>query len=91
MATIATDESHGYKHLSDTFIHGRVKHRARQYVVGAIHTNTIEGFWSLFKRPIVGSFHKVSRKYLLLYIAEAQFRYNNRNNSDIFGEAIRGL
>jgi hypothetical protein len=49
-----------------------------------------EGFWSLFKRGIVGSYHKVSAKYLPLYIAEAQFRYNNRKNPDIFGAAIAG-
>jgi hypothetical protein len=53
--------------------------------------NTIEGFWSLFKRSIVGSYHKVSAKYLPLYIAQAQFRYNNRKNPDIFGTAIAGL
>jgi hypothetical protein len=41
-----------------------VKHSARQYVVGAVPTNTIEGFWSIFKRGIVGGFHKVSRKYM---------------------------
>ncbi len=70
--------------------HGHVKHSAVQYVVGTIHRNTIEGFWSLFKRSIVGSFHKVSAKHLPLYVAEAQFRYNNRLNPDIFGEAIRG-
>ncbi|MGD0762937.1 MAG: transposase, partial [Roseiarcus sp.] len=40
-----------------------VNHRAGQYVVGAIHTNTIEGFWSLIKRDMVGTFHKVSKKY----------------------------
>ena len=61
------------------------------YVIGAIHTNTIEGFWSLLKRAIVGTFHKVSRKYLPLYVAEFQFRYNNRINDDIFGTAIAGL
>ena len=60
-------------------------------MIGEIRTNTIEGFWSLFKRSIVGSFHKVSAKYLPLYIAEAQFRYNNRKNPDIFGAAIAGL
>jgi len=62
----------------------------KQYVVGAIHTNTIEGFWSIFKRGIVGTFHKVSAKYLPLYVAEFQFRYNNRLNDDIFGTAIKG-
>jgi len=52
--------------------------------------NTIEGFWSLMKRGIVGTYHKVSRKYLPLYIAEFQFRYNNRSNLNIFEDAISG-
>jgi transposase-like protein len=91
VSLLATDEHHGYKHLGETFPHGTVRHSRKQYVVGAIHTNTIEGFWSLFKRSIVGSFHQVSKKYLPLYIAEAQFRYNNRHNPDIFGLAIAGL
>jgi hypothetical protein len=65
-----------------------VKHSAKQYVVGAVHTNTIEGFWSIFKRGIVGSFHKVSAKYMPLYVAECQFRYNHRQSADIFSSAI---
>jgi transposase-like protein len=91
VSLLATDEHHAYANLIEHFPHGHVKHSAKQYVVGAIHTNTIEGFWSLFKRGIVGSFHKVSAKYLPLYIAEAQFRYNNRLNADIFGETVRGF
>jgi hypothetical protein len=55
-----------------------------------VHTNTIEGFWSIFKRGVVGTFPKVSAKYMPLYIAEFQFRYNNRLNADIFGTAIKG-
>ena len=70
--------------------HAVIDHSRKQYVVGAVHTNTIEGFWSIFKRGIVGSFHKVSEKYLPLYVAEFQFRYNNRQNPDIFGAAIAG-
>jgi hypothetical protein len=48
------------------------------------------GFWSLIKRGCVGTFHKASKKYLHLYVAEFQFRYNNRHNEDIFGTAIGG-
>lgn len=89
VSLLATDESRIYGGLTD-YSHQEVNHSARQYVVGAIHTNTIEGFWSIFKRGIVGSFHKVSRKYMPLYVAEFQFRYNNRFNTDIFGAAIKG-
>ena len=67
-----------------------VEHQAKQYVVGAVHTNTIEGFWSIFKRGVVGTFHKMSEKYMPLYVAEFQFRYNNRMNPDMFGTAIAG-
>jgi len=89
VSLLATDESLVYDHLTD-FNHGTVNHSARRYVVGAVHTNTIEGFWSIFKRGVVGTFHKVSRKYMPLYVAEFQFRYNNRGNADIFGTAISG-
>ena len=91
VSLLATDQSHAYDDLGKYgYAHGTVDHGAKQYVVGAIHTNTIEGFWSIFKRGIVGSFHKVSRKYMPLYVAEFQFRYNNRMNADIFGTAIEG-
>jgi len=56
----------------------------------AIHANIIAGPRRIFKRKIVGSFHKVSAKYMSLYIAECQFKYNNRFNDDIFGTAIEG-
>jgi hypothetical protein len=90
VSLLCTDQYTAYRDLGAEFPHGSVDHAKGQYVVGAIHTNTIEGFWSLVKRGVVGTFHKVSRKYLPLYVAEFQFRYNNRNNADIFGEAIRG-
>jgi hypothetical protein len=66
-----------------------VHHAAHHHVVGAVYTNTIEDFWTMFKRSIVGSY-KVSPKYLPLYVAECQFKYNNRFNDDIFGTAIEG-
>ncbi|MEJ0043894.1 MAG: IS1595 family transposase [Rhizomicrobium sp.] len=91
VSLLATDDHHAYAHMSDHFPHGSVTHSRKQYVMGAIHTNTIEGFWSILKRGIVGSYHKVSAKYLPLYVAEFQFRYNNRKNADIFGTAVSGF
>jgi len=89
VSLLATDEYPAYRKLGE-YPHKAVIHSAHQYVVGAVHTQTIEGFWSIFKRSIVGSYHKVSEKYLPLYIAECQFKYNNRDNADIFGVAIAG-
>jgi len=90
VSLLCTDQWVGYKHLNKDFPHATVDHARGQYVVGAVHTQTIEGFWSLIKRGMMGTFHKVSKKYLPLYVAEFQFRYNNRENEDIFGEAIKG-
>ena len=89
VSLLATDEQVVYRGLGE-YRHGAVMHSAEQYVVGAIHTQTIEGFWAIFKRSIVGSYHKVSKKYMPLYIAECQFKYNNRDNANIFGVAIAG-
>ncbi len=55
---------------------------------GAIICLSIDGFWSLIKRGIMGTFHRVSAKYLPLYVAEFEFRYNNRKNPDIFATAV---
>jgi transposase-like protein len=90
VSLLITDQWVGYKHLNKEYPHTTIDHAKGEYVVGAIHTNTIEGFWSLIKRGMVGTFHKVSKKYLPLYVAEFQFRYNNRENADIFGAAISG-
>jgi transposase-like protein len=86
---VATDESGLYAGLRRKgFKHGSVHHGAGEYVRGVVHTQTIDGFWSLLKRGILGTFHNVSAKYLPLYVAEFEFRYNNRNNPDIFGAAV---
>jgi transposase-like protein len=91
VSLLCTDQWTGYANLKKEYPqHASVDHRKEQYVVGAVHTQTIEGFWSLIKRGCVGTFHKVSKKYLHLYVAEFQFRYNNRHNADIFGTAIEG-
>ncbi|VTZ26406.1 transposase [Methylocella tundrae] len=90
VSLLCTDQFTGYRPLDKKYPHATVDHARGQYVIGAVHTQTIEGFWSILKRGMVGTFHKVSKKYLPLYVAEFQFRYNNRLNADIFGTAIKG-
>ena len=90
VSLLCADQYPGYNPLRADYPLATIDHARGQYVVGAVHTNTIEGFWSLVKRGVVGTFHKVSHKYLPLYVAEFQFRYNNRENADIFGTAIKG-
>ncbi|MGB7097980.1 MAG: IS1595 family transposase [Xanthobacteraceae bacterium] len=92
VSLLVTDQWIGYHGLRQVYgdRHQIIRHADHEYVVGAVHTNTIEGFWSIFKRGVVGTFHKVSAKYLPLYVAEFQFRYNNRSNPDMFGTAIAG-
>jgi hypothetical protein len=70
--------------------HQFVRHSAGEYVRGNVHTQNIESFWSLLKRGVIGTYHHVSKKYLPLYLNEFQFRFNNRNEADIFGKAIGG-
>ena len=88
VSLLVTDEWIGYNRVWKEHPSAVIRHTKGEYVVGAVHTNTIEGFWSLIKRGIVGTFHNVSSKYLPLYVAEFEYRYNNRNNPDIFGEAV---
>ena len=90
VSLLVTDEWVGCKRVGEEYPHEVTRHTHGQYVSGAIHTNTIEGFWSIFKRGIAGTFHHVSRKYLSLYVAEFEFRHNNRENCDISSTAIAG-
>lgn len=88
-SVIMTDEWAGYRKVSQKFAHGIVTHSTGNYVTGDIHTNTIEGFWSLFKRGIVGQYHQISAKHINKYLDEFCFRYNNRNNPMVFNDMIR--
>jgi transposase-like protein len=90
VSLVATDEWGGYRDLRYFYPHQVISHRTGEYVRGEVHTNNIESFWSLLKRGVIGTHHHISKKYLPLYLAEFQFRFNNRNNDDIFGEAIGG-
>jgi transposase-like protein len=76
---IYSDEYKSYDALGTMgFYHQRIRHSQRVYVSGDVHTNTIEGFWSLVKRGIDGVFHSVSRKHLQGYLNEYAWRYNQR-------------
>jgi transposase-like protein len=80
---IFTDEYKGYLNLKTFVEHATINHKY-QYVNGEIHTNTIEGFWALLKRGIMGQYHKVSIRHLNKYLAEFCFRYNNRKIETMF-------
>jgi transposase-like protein len=89
VSLLVSDTAGGYRFLNRSHPnHKMINHEAGQYVIGAIHTNTIEGFWSIFKRGVVGTFHKVSKKYLPLYVAEFQFRHNLRENQGGIFDAV---
>lgn len=81
-ADLHTDEWMGYKDVSRIYNHAMVKHNEGQYVKGRVHTNTIEGFWSLMKRGIIGIYHFTSKKHLQRYVDEFVFRYKTRHRTE---------
>ncbi|HEV3330164.1 MAG TPA: IS1595 family transposase [Bryobacteraceae bacterium] len=91
-AKMMTDESRLYANLQRKgFDHEIVIHSDKQWVRGDCHTQGIDGFWSLLKRGLIGSFHQVSHKHLGRYIAEFQFRFNRREDEEIFAAVVIGL
>lgn len=81
---LITDDYKGYIPFKSLLNHQTVNHSQKQYVNGNKHTNTIEGFWSLLKRGITGQYHHLSEKWLNKYIIEFCYKYNNRNNQNVF-------
>lgn len=69
--------------------HRTVNHSAGVYVDGDVHTNTVENAFSLLKRGIMGTWHQLSAKHLLAYLHEMSFRFNRRDNSELFLELLR--
>lgn len=91
-STVYTDEFPLYNSLHrHGYIHRRIQHNEKIYVVGDIHTNTIEGFWSLVKRGIGGVYHSVSAKHLQSYLNEYSFRYNHRDDEASMFQTMLGL
>lgn len=80
---VYTDEMLSYNQLPRLgYEHRRIHHASKVYVMGDIHTNTIDGFWSLVKRGISGVNHAMSSKYLPHYLNEYAFRYNRRDEEE---------
>lgn len=78
-AVIHTDEAAQYQHLARDFAgHDFVRHGAGEYGRGEVHTNTVEGYFSIFKRGMKGTYQHCAKKHLHRYLAEFDFRYNNR-------------
>ena len=78
-ATVYTDEAGQYRGLRHAFArHEHVRHTAGEYGRERIHTNTIEGYSSIFKRGMKGVYQHCSERHLHRYAAEFEFRYNNR-------------
>ena len=91
-AVIYTDEHGGYSTLSKKgYSHETVNHSKGKYVIGDIHTNTIEGFWSQMKRGIYGVYHHVSVKHLNSYCNKFSYKWNTRkmNDQDRFNGVLK--
>jgi transposase-like protein len=96
-ASVMTDEAGQYTHLNKDFAsHESVNHGAGEYGRGEVHTNTVEGFYSVFKRGMKGVYQHCSEAHLHRYVAEFDFRYNSRTRLGINDEAraeraLRGI
>ena len=88
-SVLITDEFPAYNRMGEWVPHETINHTLA-YVEGLIHTNTIEGFWSLVKRAIFGQHHHYSREHATAYIIEACFKYNTRNAASPFESFMRG-
>ena len=76
---LMTDGEGNYRILAPMFkSHESVNHSGGEYVRGDVHTNTVEGYFSILKRGIIGTFHHVSPQHLQRYVTEFDFRYNHR-------------
>ena len=84
-----TDEWAPYQGIADANTrHETVNHSIEEWVQGDVHTNTVEGIWSLLKRSIIGAYHKVSVKHLDAYLDELEWRFNNRDNPWLFRDTL---
>jgi transposase-like protein len=92
---IVTDEFNAYpgamKATGHTAKHKTIKHKSKVYVDGDIHTNTVESAFSLLKRGIIGTWHRISAKHLAAYLEEMTFRFNRRHSKTLFIDTLRHM
>jgi len=92
---IVTDEYNAYpaamRMINKTERHKTIKHKSKVYVDGDVYTNTVESAFSLLKRGIIGSWHKISAKHLESYLEEMEFRFNRRHSKDLFVDTLRHM
>jgi len=92
---LVTDDFAGYQYaVKDRpvgLVHNTVNHSKKEYVRGDIYTNTVESAFSLLKRGIIGTWHKVSAKHLQAYLDEMTFRFDRRKNHNLFLDTLRHM
>ena len=89
---IYTDENPAYAGIADgNTRHETVNHSQEEWVNGDVHTNGIESVWSLLKRSVIGTYHKISMKHLDAYLWELEHRFNNRKNEFLFRDTLLKL
>jgi len=92
---LMTDDHSAYrsaaKHLRQDRRHKTIRHKLKIYVKGDIHTNTVESAFSLLKRGVIGTWHRISAKHLQAYCTEMAFRFNRRKNVDLFVDTLRHM
>ena len=84
---VITDDFGGYRAFDKAYEHLVIDHK-KEFAKGIIHTNTIEGFWSILKQGIKGNYRSVSKKYLPFYLAEYSYKYGRRKSKSNFLETI---
>ena len=96
-SALMTDDAGQYRPIGTQFAsHETVNHGIEEYVRGDAHSNTVEGFFSILKRGVIGTYHHISEAHLPRYLAEFDFRYSNRialgiNDTMRADEALRGI
>jgi transposase-like protein len=93
---LLTDDAGQYRHMHRDFAHETVNHGIGEYVRGEAHTNTVESYFAILKRGITGTYHHVSAAHLKRYLAEFDFRYNERAALEVIDaertvKAIKGV